>query len=121
MDRIRAYRWPGNIRELENILERAVILSSGSVLTIDADTLSTTSPPDNQPVTSSGNPNTNAGARELLGLENVERNHILSVLRQTEWVIEGPRGAARILDLHPNTLRSRLKKMGISRASHELS
>jgi formate hydrogenlyase transcriptional activator len=50
-------------------------------------------------------------------LEQVERRHIQSVLQKTDWVIEGERGAARILDLHPNTLRSRIKKLGIVRAS----
>ena len=53
--------------------------------------------------------------------EDVERNHILAVLGQTNWVIDGPRGAAAILGLHPNTLRSRLKKLGVSRSSHEPS
>ena len=54
-------------------------------------------------------------------LEAVERHHILTVLRQTHWVIDGPRGAAQILGLHPNTLRSRLKKLGITRSAHEPS
>ena len=51
----------------------------------------------------------------------IESRHFLTVLRQTHWVIEGPRGAAQILGLHPNTLRSRLKKLGIARSTHELS
>jgi len=50
-------------------------------------------------------------------LEQVERQYIQSVLQKTDWVIEGDRGAAKILDLHPNTLRSRMKKLGIDRAS----
>jgi transcriptional regulator with GAF, ATPase, and Fis domain len=50
-------------------------------------------------------------------MESIERNHILVVLTQTDWVVEGPRGAARILELHPNTLRSRMKKLGIKRGS----
>ena len=54
-------------------------------------------------------------------LEAVERSHILAVVKQTGGVIEGPKGAARILNLHPNTLRSRMKKLGISRANHEVS
>ena len=53
-------------------------------------------------------------------LEDVERAHILATLTQTGWVIEGPRGAARILNLHPNTLRSRMKKLGLERARHGL-
>jgi transcriptional regulator with GAF, ATPase, and Fis domain len=51
----------------------------------------------------------------------VERRHTARVLEQTGWVIDGPRGAARILGLHPNTLRSRLKKLGIKRDGHEPS
>ena len=65
-----------------------------------------------------------AGAREprrLASLEEVERSHILDVLGQTRWVIDGPAGAAAILGLHPNTLRSRLKKLGLSRPPHEPS
>ena len=60
-----------------------------------------------------------------VSLEQVEKRHILDVLAQTDWVIEGARGAAKILDLHPNTLRSRMKKLRIERAamvsSHEIS
>ncbi|MBV8264733.1 MAG: sigma 54-interacting transcriptional regulator [Planctomycetaceae bacterium] len=105
--RLIAYPWPGNIRELENILERAVILAIGPTLEIGPDVLI---PLDSAPV---GGPH--------LALEEVERNHTLTVLRQTGWVIDGPRGAASLLGLHPNTLRSRLKKLGIARSSHEPS
>jgi transcriptional regulator with GAF, ATPase, and Fis domain len=59
-------------------------------------------------------------ARQQLTLESVERDHIVTVLQQTDWVVEGPRGAARILELHPNTLRNRMKKLGITRASHQI-
>jgi PAS domain S-box-containing protein len=106
MQRLQDYSWPGNVRELENVLERAVILSSGATLQIGAllDGKSTAFVP------------------VATGLEDIERNHILTVLRQTNWVIEGERGAAKILQIHPNTLRSRLKKLGISRSSiHEAS
>ena len=107
MQRLVAYHWPGNIRELENVLERAVILVTGPTLEIDGDLLATTmSPPETAP---------------LLSLDAVESRHFLTVLRQTNWVIEGPRGAAQILGLHPNTLRSRLKKLGIARLTHESS
>jgi len=53
----------------------------------------------------------------LVRVEQVERRHIQSVLQKTDWVIEGDRGAAKVLDLHPNTLRSRMKKLGIDRAA----
>jgi formate hydrogenlyase transcriptional activator len=104
MEQLLAYRWPGNIRELENVLERAVILETDTILDIEPGILSATSAA------------TPAEARP--SLESVEREHISAVLHETNWVIDGPRGAARILGLHPNTLRNRLKKLGIERASH---
>jgi PAS domain S-box-containing protein len=94
------YSWPGNIRELENVLERSVILASGPTLEIDRDFL----------------PDSASPAPQASSLEEVERRHMEAVLKQTDGVIDGPRGAAKILGLHPNTLRSRLKKLGISRA-----
>jgi PAS domain S-box-containing protein len=112
MNRLLAYSWPGNVRELENVLERAVILTRTPVLEIGPDILPTTAPAPAaaaQPPAPAGN------------LEEVERSHILTVLQQTNWVIDGPRGAAKILGLHPNTLRSRLKKLGIRRSTHEPS
>jgi transcriptional regulator with GAF, ATPase, and Fis domain len=90
------------VRELENIIERAVILATEPMLDISLSTAAAESTNDN-------------GAT----LESVERNHILRVLRQTDWVIDGPRGAAKILDLHPNTLRSRMKRLDISRSMAE--
>ena len=107
MKRLVEYPWPGNIRELENILERAVILSTGSTLEISHDVLT--------------QPGPQAAFTPELALRDIERNHIQEVLRQTNWVIEGPRGAAVRLGLHPNTLRSRLKRLGLSRSSHETS
>jgi transcriptional regulator with GAF, ATPase, and Fis domain len=53
-------------------------------------------------------------------LQAVERNYILTVLQQTSWIINGPRGAARVLELHPTTLRNRMKKLGITRASNRM-
>jgi transcriptional regulator with GAF, ATPase, and Fis domain len=106
------YAWPGNVRELENILERAVILASAPILEIDAVALGANAP--------RSAPNTPASNTDL-SLESVERNHILSTLRASNWVIDGQNGAAGMLGLHPNTLRSRLKKLGISRRTHETS
>ncbi len=130
MQQLQDYPWPGNIRELENVLERAVILTTGSTLEIDPDFLRTPSPaasaeeqlnPANtEPDSSAGELEHTAG-KQSPTLEAVERDYILSVLQQTNWVIDGPRGAARILELHPNTLRNRMKKLGISRAAHQPS
>jgi transcriptional regulator with GAF, ATPase, and Fis domain len=111
MDRLTAYAWPGNIRELENIMERAVILTPGRVLEVSSEMLPVVA------VTAADNFNSPPST----DLESVERDHILAVLSQTEWVIEGARGAAQKLGLHPNTLRSRMKKLGITRPAHELS
>ena len=105
--RLMAYAWPGNVRELENVLERAVILATGPALEVDADVL--------------GQPGLGPPSETSAALEDVERAHILAVLQRTRWVIDGARGAAVVLGLHPNTLRSRLKKLGLSRASHDPS
>ncbi len=101
MDRLMKYLWPGNIRELENVIERATILAKGSMLQIDDVMLHGNSAPL-MPVTDS--------------LEEVERAHILRILQEVNWVIEGTQGAALRLDLHPNTLRSRMQKLGIKKA-----
>ena len=102
MERLLAYPWPGNIRELENVLERAIILSNSSTLEIEPQMLAIVPHDDAETVHSST-------------LEQVEREHIRAVLKQTDGVIDGDRGAAKILGLHPNTLRSRMKRHGISR------
>jgi len=113
MRRLCDYPWPGNVRELENLLERAVILSTTDILEIDQRLLLDVPPrPAAEP-----EPAPHLTAIHPAKLEDLERSHILAVLNRTNWVIEGAHGAAKILDLHPNTLRSRLKKMGLSRAS----
>ena len=109
------YSWPGNIRELQNVIERAVVLCSGSVLRLGNDLLPISSA-DSEALTFGESTSSPAG-NSPSSLENVERSHILQVLQETRGVIEGPRGAARILNLHPNTLRSRMKKLGIERSS----
>ena len=104
MRRLTEYAWPGNIRELENVIERSVILSSESILEIEDEFALPSSTHLDQE------------EKELVTLHDVERNHIVEILNQTGWVVEGRKGAARILDLHPNTLRGRMKKLGIKRA-----
>jgi len=113
MERLVSYPWPGNIRELQNVIERAMILAHGPVLELDRELA---------PVGVGAGPAPAAAAVSAPGtLEDVERGHILAVLSQTAWVIGGPKGAARILNLHPNTLRSRMEKLGIKRAHPEVS
>ena len=99
MKTLQEYPWPGNIRELESILERAVILCSGPVLHL-ADKLSVSSP---------------SMSSAIRTLEEAERNQILKILSETRWRIEGKSGAAAILGLHPSTLRARMHKLGIVR------
>jgi formate hydrogenlyase transcriptional activator len=124
MDRMMSYTWPGNIRELQNVIERAVVLSGGPTLTLDKDLV---------PVTASGGgleiPGITAQETQPAGLasstlptlEEMERSRILAALEQAGGVVEGPKGAARILNLHPNTLRHRMNKFGIKRPGHRLS
>jgi len=106
MTKLTAYEWPGNVRELQNVIERAVILSN-DVLTIDTD-FQTTKPTASEQLEATV-------TSELVSLEEAERRHIERILKQTNWLIEGTRGAARILGVHPNTLRSRLQRLGLKR------
>ncbi len=111
------YSWPGNIRELQNLIERAVVLAPADSENLTADLI---------PVISGGDPGNGAYAESTTAgaigtasrLEDIEREHILSVLDLTNWTIAGDDGAANILDLHPNTLRSRMKKLGIKRPNN---
>jgi formate hydrogenlyase transcriptional activator len=124
MDRLTRYGWPGNVRELENVIERALVLSRSGVLDVGRDFLpsrsaETPAPPAGQVVPMPAGTPTPAATGTL---EDIERAHIAATLERTGWVIEGPRGAARILDMHPNTLRSRMKKLGLERATrHDIS
>jgi transcriptional regulator with GAF, ATPase, and Fis domain len=104
VERATAYDWPGNIRELENLVERAMIMSRGPVL--DGVALFAAGP-TTRPLTIANNGT----------LEDVERAHIRRVLEDTRWQIEGELGAARVLGLNPSTLRGRLRKLGIRKAS----
>ena len=100
MNALTRWGWPGNIRELENFIERAVILSNGPILRAPLAELASSDP---QPYSSSN-------------LESNEREHILRVLRETKGVVAGPTGAAARLGLKRTTLNSKLKKLGIERA-----
>jgi PAS domain S-box-containing protein len=111
------YEWPGNVRELEHVIERAVILSLGPDLCVTLEMLRIL------PITGVLQPEaqtTRPTAPADESLDDVERQHIASVLKQTGWRIEGSTGAARVLGLNPSTLRSRMKKLRIRR-SEDLS
>ena len=101
-ERLLRYSWPGNIRELQNVIERAIILARGPLLEIDS---ALELRLDDQDEPNSPQP--------LASLEAMERAYILQVLERTGWVIEGEPGAAAILDLNPSTLRSRMQKLNI--------
>lgn len=126
MDHFSSYDWPGNVRELQNLVERAVIRSDDGVLP---------NPFSMSQACRSSNPRMEANLLQVeesdekreLGamyeprstdsLENIERQHILRVLERTGWLISGPNGAGAILNVHPNTLRSLMERLGIRRAT----
>jgi formate hydrogenlyase transcriptional activator len=111
-----AYPWPGNVRELENVIERAVILSSGPMLTVEPHALRMPTAATAAVATPNGTASPASGDTARTLAES-QRRHIIHALEQCNWVIEGPRGAATMLGLHPNTLRSRMKKLGIRRSA----
>jgi formate hydrogenlyase transcriptional activator len=114
-----SYSWPGNIRELQNLIERALILSTGPILELESDLTDVSA----SPVFSNFQPEVlpYVDQSPLKTLQEVERDHILAVLQQTHGVIEGLNGAARTLGMHPNTLRHRMEKLGIKRSAHRIS
>jgi len=99
--KLKEYDWPGNIRELQNVLERAAVLSPGPIIKIDERLDTSRAFVANQDATGS--------------LAEVERLYIIHVLDETNWKIEGEGGASEILQLNPSTLRSKMQKLGIKR------
>jgi PAS domain S-box-containing protein len=125
------YSWPGNVRELQNVIERGVVLAQGATLTLGSDLLPAVRPGLSFEHTSLPNAQAGPGPKEsapealsshvLLSLEEAERRHIAAILERTGGVISGPKGAATLLKINPNTLRSRMRKLGISIRSHDIS
>jgi formate hydrogenlyase transcriptional activator len=114
MSALTRYSWPGNIRELQNVIERAVILTSGPVLTVRTEGLR----PQTQPVSSTSATNGRVpaapGTRHIRAtLEDTERQEILDALQKANWIVAGPEGAAARLGLKRSTLQSRMQKLGI--------
>jgi transcriptional regulator with GAF, ATPase, and Fis domain len=103
-DTLMQYNWPGNIRELENTIQRNIVLANGAVIEYLEIPLS-------KRVANSTRSNNN-GFKTII--EN-ERDHILAVLESCNWKISGKGGAAEILDINVNTLNSKMKKLGIER------
>jgi formate hydrogenlyase transcriptional activator len=102
LERLMQYEWPGNVRELHSFIERAAILAQSDVIEIDERLLPTTGRID-------------PAGESPANLHDLERTHIVRILEKTQWRIYGPQGAARQLGLNPETLRSRLRKLGIKR------
>jgi transcriptional regulator with GAF, ATPase, and Fis domain len=111
MDALVAYDWPGNVRELENVLERALILSPGRTLRLDD--------PLRAPGRAAAAPaeGSSPGPGPVLdrSFDAMAREHVRAVLERCGWRINGPGGAAEVLVVHPNTLRSRMKRLGLAR------
>jgi formate hydrogenlyase transcriptional activator len=110
------YPWPGNIRELQNVIERAVILTTGPILKVPSDDLRV---PNNAPIAVVAAPlnqtvvlpDANRSMRTVL--DDTERQQILAALEQANWIVAGPNGAAALLGMKRSTLQSRLKKLRI--------
>ena len=114
MNTLSDYSWPGNVWELQNVIERGVILTKRPVLFLGPDLLPIERPELDVPQPASS-------ADTSASLKEVERRHILNVLESTGWRLSGAGGAAAVLGLHPNTLRSRMDRLGIRRARHAIS
>lgn len=125
MENLLNYPWPGNIRELQNVIERAVVLSASPILRLDRNLIPIAAsaisiePPE---MVSPGIRQTDLKAEtSLQTLDEVDRDHIRAVLQHAGGVVDGPKGAARILNVHPNTLRHRMEKLGIKGFRHRPS
>ena len=105
LDQLQRYAWPGNIRELQNVLERACVLATGPVVAL-GETLRSSTP--GVAAASSGAPT------PLLTLEESERAHIRRALAAADGRVHGPKGAAELLGINPSTLRSRMQKLGVT-------
>jgi len=114
MDALVNYNWPGNVRELENLIERAVLLSPGKELRVPISELKPLTLPGagpELPVYASAA----SSSAAISTLNEAERQHILRALRQTEWRVAGPKGAAKLLGMKRTTLQARMRKLGVRR------
>jgi formate hydrogenlyase transcriptional activator len=122
LKQMRQYHWPGNIRELQNVIERAVILSMGPVLNVPLGEIQSRPSPTAVSRDAELNKEPGSATRQDIRdvLEETERKHILSVLAQTNWVVAGPSGAATRLGMKRSTLQLRMRKLGLSRENAQL-
>jgi PAS domain S-box-containing protein len=114
MDGFVKYDWPGNVRELQNVIERMAVIAKGNQLSLPADWMSDSSVRGTDSLSQSSQLQSNEAAEETT-IESLERAHIIRILEQRGWRIEGPHGAAVLLGLNPSTLRSRMRKLRIDR------
>jgi formate hydrogenlyase transcriptional activator len=125
MEHLMNYPWPGNIRELQNVIERAIIVSAGPTLRLDRDLMPVAAAAKGMEAPETDSQEDRRAdlefSKSLLTLDDVERNHILAALQHAGGVVDGPKGAAKILNLHPNTLRHRMDKLGIKRSRYRRS
>ncbi|MGA9509075.1 MAG: sigma 54-interacting transcriptional regulator [Candidatus Sulfotelmatobacter sp.] len=125
MENLVNYPWPGNIRELQNVIERAVVLSVDPTLRLDRDLMPVAASTKGMKISdtegSERRPADLESPKLIPTLDEVDRSHILAALQHTGGVVDGPKGAARILNLHPNTLRHRMDKLGIKGSRHRPS
>jgi formate hydrogenlyase transcriptional activator len=125
MENMVNYPWPGNIRELQNVIERAIIVSADSTLRLDRDLMPISAATKGMEVRERDAADDRQAdlksQKPLPTLDEIERNHILTALQHSGGVVDGPKGAARILNLHPNTLRHRMDKLGIKGSRHRQS
>jgi formate hydrogenlyase transcriptional activator len=112
---LNAHSWPGNVRDLQNAIERAAVLASGTTLVVDWDLGTGHSHSEGADEGATAHGAAPPDSRSVETLEALERNHIIAMLKRTGGVIEGPNGAARLLGMKPSTVRHRLKKLGIAR------
>jgi len=109
MEALKRYPWPGNIRELRNVIERAMIVTQGPALMVELPSMS------NGNASSASTAANQTASNNGLTLDETQRSHILSVLQKTGWRVSGKNGAAAILGLKPTTLESRMARLGIRR------
>jgi formate hydrogenlyase transcriptional activator len=115
MDALANYGWPGNIRELENFIERAVLLSPGKELRVPVSELKSAAAIADPTSSLASSTFSSSPVSAISTLEEAERQHILRALRQTQWRIAGPKGAAALLGMKRTTLQARMRKLKIRR------